>query len=176
MDFEKAYQNFINGTASPEEVEFVRSEMKKASDVNNILAGVKSNGATSEAEKETVKKAMKTYRKRDTRKILAITISSILIAAVAIACAIVIPIFANAKDNVNYTKAEAEAIAIAYVADLPGSDIGKIKVREYERELEVEGRIKNSHYVYVFEIYNGTNRAWEIEIDSRTGHILEVDD
>ena len=176
MDFEKAYQNFINGTASPEEVEFVRSEMKKASDVNNILAGVKSNGATSEAEKETVKKAMKTYRKKDTRKILTITIASILIAAIAIACAIVIPIFVNAKDNVNYSKSQAEEIAVQYVInEIPGSNAANIDVREDERELEVEGRIKNSHYVYVFEIYDGKNRVWEIEVDSRNGHIL-VDD
>ena len=74
------------------------------------------------------------------------------------------------------TKAEAEAIAIEYVADLPGSNADKIKVREYEKELEVEGRLKKSHYVHVFEIYDGASRVWEVEIDSRTGHIIDIDD
>lgn len=176
MDFEKAYQNFINGTASPEEVEFVRSEMKKASDVNNILANVKNEGATDTAEKETVKKAIKTYRKKDVIKTLLIVAASLLVVAIGIACAIGIPILVNAKDNVNYSKAEAEAIAIEHVADLPGSNADKIKVREYEKELEVEGRLKKSHYVHVFEIYDGASRVWEVEIDSRTGDIIDIDD
>ena len=29
MDFENAYQKFLDGTATPEEVEFVRSEIRK---------------------------------------------------------------------------------------------------------------------------------------------------
>ena len=42
MDFEKAYEKFLNGTATPEETEFVRSEMKKASEINDILTSDKS--------------------------------------------------------------------------------------------------------------------------------------
>lgn len=176
MDFEKAYQKFIDGTATPEEVEFVRSEMKKASDVNNILAGVKNDGATSEAEKENVKKAIKTYRKKDTVKTLLIVAASILVLAIGITLAIGIPIFANAKDNVKYDKAAAQEIAVEYIAEYTNSSVNDIKVVEYEKELEVEGRIKKAHYVHVFEVRDGANRVWEIEIDSRTGHILEIDD
>ena len=64
MEFEKAYEKFLNGTASPEEIEFVRSEMKKANDVNNILNNVKNEGATNASEKESVKRAMKAYFKK----------------------------------------------------------------------------------------------------------------
>ena len=176
MDFEKAYKNFLNGTATPEETEFVRSEMQKANAVNDILSNVKREGAAETAERETVKRAMKTYLKKDTLKILLIVCCSVVVLAIASACAIGIPILVNAKDNVNYSKAEAEAIAIEYVADLPGSNADKIKVREYEKELEVEGRLKKSHYVHVFEIYDGASRVWEVEIDSRTGHIIDIDD
>ena len=45
-----------------------------------------------------------------------------------------------------------------------------------EKELEVEGRIKNARYIYVIDIYNGVNNVFEIEIDGKTGKILEVDD
>jgi len=61
MDFEKAYQKFLDGTATAEEVEFVRSEMKKASAVNDILNQVKTEGATKTADLETVKNAVKTF-------------------------------------------------------------------------------------------------------------------
>ena len=176
MDFEKAYQNFLNGTATPEETEFVRSEMKKASEINDLLASVKDEGATDTAEKETVKKAMKRYWKKDILKTLIIVSSALLVVAIGVACAIGIPILSNAKDNFNYSKAEAEAIAVEYIAEQFPAGADKIRVREYEKELEVEGRIKNSHYVHVFEIYNGVNRVIELEIDSRNGHIIDFDD
>ena len=176
MDFEKAYQNFIDGTATPEEVEFVRSEMKKASEINDLLASVKDEGATEEAEKATVKKAIKRFWRKDILKTLIIVSSALLVLAIGVACAIGIPILTNAKDNYNVSKSEAEEIAINYIADEFHVDADKIRVREYEKELEVEGRIKNSHYVHVFEIYNGVNRVFEIEVDSRNGDVIEVDD
>ena len=175
MDFEKAYQKFIDGTASPEEVEFVRSEMKKANDINSILTNVKNEGATNNAEKETVKKAMKTYRKKDTLKILLIVCSSILVLAIGIGCAVGIPILSNAKSNLNFTWEEAESIAIAYMASEYPETSGKIEVRRVEKELEVDGRIKNARYIYVLDVYNGKNNVFEIEIDSKTGNIIEVD-
>ena len=175
MDFEKAYQNFINGTATPEETEFVRSEMKKANEINEALTRVKNEGATNTAEKETVKRAMKSYRKRDTLKILLIVCSAVLVLAIGVALAIGIPILTNAKDNMNYTSEQAEAIAVEYLAERYPESAEKIEVYRVERELEVEGRIKNARYIYVLEIYNGANNVLEIEIDSKTGNIIEVD-
>lgn len=175
MDFEKAYQKFLNGTASPEEMEFVRSEMKKANDINDILTNVKNEGATNTAEKETVKKAMRTYWKKDTLKILLIVLSSMLVIAIGIGCAIGIPILSNAKNNVNYTEEQARSIAIEYLAPKYPASAEKIEVYRVERELEVEGRIKNARYIYILDVYNGVNNVLEIEIDSKTGNIIEVD-
>ena len=175
MDFEKAYQKFLNGTASVEEVEFVRSEMKKASEINDILTSVKSEGATNTAEGEKVKKAMKTYRKKDTVKILIIAVASALVLALGIGLATGIPILTNAKDNTNYTVADAKQIATDYLAEKYTAGAGKLEVHRDEKELEVEGRIKNARYIYVLEVYNGVNNVFEIEIDSKTGNIIEVD-
>ena len=175
MDFEKAYQNFINGTASPEEVEFVRSEMKKASDINGILAGVKNEGATKAAEDEAVKKAIKTYRKKDTKKIIIIACASILVFAIGLAAAIGIPVLVNAQDNLNYTSAQAKEIAVQYVAELYPDSADKIVVYEVERDLEMDGRIKNARYIYSIELSNGKGRVFEIEIDGRSGKIIEID-
>ena len=175
MDFEKAYQKFINGTASPEETEFVRSEMKKANDINDILTNVKNEGATNTAEKETVKKAMKTYRKKDTLKILLIVCCSLLVLAIGIGCAIGIPILSNAKSNMNYTAEQAKAIAVEYLSARYPANADGIEVYRVEKELEVEGRIKNARYIYVLDVYNGVNEVFEIEIDSKTGNIIEID-
>lgn len=175
MDFEKAYQKFLNGTASPEETEFVRNEMKKANDINGILSSVKNEGATNTAERETVKKAMKIYWKKDTLKILLIVCCSVLAVAIGVACAIGIPILSNAKDNMNYTKEQAEAIAIEYLTDKYPDRADEIEVYRVEKELEVEGRIKNARYIYVLDVYNGENNVLEIEIDSKTGKIIEID-
>lgn len=175
MEFEKAYQKFLNGTASPEEVEFVRSEMKKANDINGILTNVKSEGATNEAEKATVKRAMKSYLRRDTIKILIIACSVALIIAIGVSLAIGIPIYTNASNNLNYSRSEAEAIATAYVVQRYPESAGELEVFRVERELEVDGRIKNARYIYTFEIHNGKDRVIEIEVDSKTGKILEVD-
>lgn len=175
MNFETAYQKFINGTATPEEVEFVRSEMKKASEINDILTGVKKDGATDAAEKETVKKAMRKYRKRDAIKTLLIVCASFLVIAIGITCAVGIPILSNAKDNVNYTAEQAKTIAIDYLADRYPEGSEKIEVHKVEKEIEIEGRIKNARYIYVIDIYNGINNVFEIEIDSKTGQIIDVD-
>ncbi len=175
MDFEKAYEKFLNGTATPEEVEFVRSEMKKANDVSNVLNNVKNEGATKAAEKESVRRAMKLYWKKDTVKILIIVCASVLALAIAIACAVGIPILSNAKGNINYSEEEAKAIAVQYLSETNPSVAGEIEIYRVERELEVEGRIKNARYIYVIDVYNGL-KALEIEVDSKTGKVLEVDD
>ena len=175
MDFEKAYEKFLNGTASPEEIEFVRSEMKKANDINGILNSVKSEGATNEAERSDVKRAMKSFWKKDVLKTLIIVGCSVLVLAIGISMAIGIPILNSAKDNLNYTASEAKEIALEYVADKYPEGVEKIKVHKTERELEVEGRIKNARYIYVIEVYNGINEVIEIEIDGKTGNIIDVD-
>ena len=176
MDFEKAYEKFLNGTASPEEVEFVRSEMKKANDVNNVLSNVKNEGATSVAEKETVRRAMKSYWKKDTIKILIIVGAALLALAIAVSLAIGIPVLNNAKDNLNYSEEEAKEIATNHLQFISSTIIQQpIEVIRVERELEIEGRIKNARYIYVVELYSG-NKRFEIEVDSKTGKILDIDD
>ena len=176
MDFEKAYQNFIDGTATPEEVEFVRSEMKKASEINELLASVKNEGATEVAEKATVRKAIKRFWRKDILKTLIIATSALLVLAIGVACAIGIPILTNAKDNYNVSKDEAKTIAISRLAEEFPEYVDDFEVCEYEKELEVEGRIKNARYVHVFEIYNGKGEVYEIEVDSKTGRVIEFDD
>ena len=175
MDFEKTYQKFLDGTATAEEVEFVRSEMKKASAVSDILSRAKSEGVTKSADMETVKKAVKTFRKKDFLKVFSIVCCVMLLIAIGVGCAIGIPIFQNAKENTNYTAEQAEQIAIEYVSERYRTSADNVEVYRVEKELDVEGRIRNARYIYILDVYNGTNNVLEIEIDSKTGNIIEVD-
>lgn len=175
MEFEKAYQKFLQGTATPEEIEFVRSEMKKANEVSEVLAGARHEQLTTVAEQTTVRQAIKKYWKKDTLKTLLIVCISAVVIAIAVACAIGIPILNNAQQNIHYTEQQAKEIATAYLAERYPAGAEKISVQRVERELEVEGRIKNARYIYVVDIYNGVNEVVEIEIDSKTGNIIDVD-
>ena len=175
MEFEKAYQKFLQGTATPEEIEFVRSEMKKANEVSEVLAGARREEVTAVAEQATVRAAIKKYWKKDTIKILIIVCCAVFAVAVAVACAIGIPVLTNAQENIHYTEQQAKDIAIAYLSERHPESKGEIEVYRVERELEVDGRIKNARYIYVVDIYNGTSEVVEIEIDSKTGKILDVD-
>ena len=56
MDFKSAYKKFLEGTATPEETEFVRNELAKARAVNDIDAAIKDNVVFSEKNSEEVKK------------------------------------------------------------------------------------------------------------------------
>ena len=174
MKFEEVYKKFLEGTATDEEIEFVRSEMKKASEINDILNNKQEN-LIDKAEQETVKKAMKSYWKKDTLKILVIVCTIVVVLSLAISLAIGIPVLSNAKNNTNYTVEQAEVIAIEYLSERYPNSKDKIEVYKVEKELEVEGRLKNARYIYVLDVYNGVNNVFEIEIDSKTGKIIEVD-
>lgn len=75
----------------------------------------------------------------------------------------------------HYTVAEAETIAVEYLTEKYPAGADKIEVYSVDKELEVEGRIKNTRYIYVLDVYNGVNEIFEIEIDSKTGNIIEID-
>ena len=102
--------------------------------------------------------------------------SAVLVLAIGIGAAIGIPILTNAKDNTNFTVQEAKQIAIDHLVKEHHAAADGIEVYRVEKELEVECRIKNARYIYVVEVYNGESNVFEIEIDSKTGKVLEVDD
>ena len=61
MDFEKAYQNFLDGTATEEEIEFVRAEIKKAQALNDVIDNARGESAVKPADKNAVISAIKNF-------------------------------------------------------------------------------------------------------------------
>ena len=178
MDFERAYQNFLDGTATQEEIDFVREEMAKAREINNILDNVNySDKAVKaeivKAEQEEVKKAVKKFNIKNTIKIFIIAMVSLVIVTGGILAAIFIPAYNNANENINISKNEAIQMAKEYVINNDNNVIvEQVEVLEYEREFEYNGSAKRAHYVYVIEVYDGVDNVYEIEINAKTGKLI----
>ena len=175
MDFEKAYQNFLDGTATEEEIEFVRAEIKKAQALNDVIDNARGESAVKPADKNAVIRAIKNFNFRDTVKTLIIVFSSILLVSAITFLAIFIPIYNTAKDNLNISADEAKEIATQYMVEKTGVAAEDIVIRDFDRDLEVEGRITPARFIYTMEIYNGYDNSYEIEIDGKTGKITDVD-
>ncbi len=177
MDFEKVYQKFLDGTATQEEIDFVRAEMNKAKAINDVIDNVKTDEKIVKAEQEDVQKAVKKYKIKDTIKIFAIAIASLAVVAGIVLASIFIPAYSNAKDNININEKQAKEIAIQYVIDNDNNAVAdKVKIVEFEREFEYGGRARKAHFVYLIEVYDGVDNVYEIEINAKTGEkIVERD-
>jgi len=177
MDFERAYQNFLDGTATNEEIEFVRQEMAKAKEINSIIDNVNDGDKIAKAEQDEVKKAVRKFKIKDTIKIFVIAIVSLVVVAGITLASILIPAYNNANDNVNYSAKEAKQKAIDKVieyvlAENPNANTDKIRIIEFEKEFEYSGSAKRAHYVYVIEVYDGVDTVYEIEVNAKTGNLI----
>lgn len=177
MDFERAYQNFLDGTATNEEIEFVRQEMAKAKEINSIIDNVNDGDKIAKAEQDEVKKAVRKFKIKDTIKIFVIAIVSLVVVAGITLASILIPAYNNANDNVNYSAKEAKQKAIDKVIEYvleknPNANTDKIRIIEFEKEFEYSGSAKRAHYVYVIEVYDGVDTVYEIEVNAKTGNLI----
>lgn len=173
MDFEKAYQKFLDGTASDEEVEFVRSEIKKARKLTEIIDR-ESPSVVAEASDEAYKKAAKKHR---TKTIVTIVLVSILAIAILAAAAVLIihSLTAdNAGNNTRMTRDEARELAISYIEEHYADVPGEIFVEDVDCDLESGLDIGKAYYEYSVDIKKGS-MEFEVEINGHTGEIIYVD-
>lgn len=173
MDFEKAYQNFLDGTASDEEVEFVRSEIKKARKLTEIIDKERPD-VISEASDDAYKKAAKKHR----TKTIVTTVIISLLAIALIACIALLVLRGvtseNAEANTRITEDEARQIAINYVEEHYPDVIGDIFVEDIDCDLESGLDIDKAYYEYEVEIKKG-NMEFDVEINGHTGEVIYVD-
>ena len=173
MDFEKAYKKFLDGTATDEEVQFVRTEIAKARKLTEIIDNEAPN-VISEADGGAYKKAAK---KHSLTTILTTVVVAILAIAIIGGAAVLIVHSIrsnNADGNTRITREQARELAISYVeenyADVPGS----IFVEDIDCDLESGFDISKSYYEYSVELSKGSLEC-EVEINGRTGEIIYVD-
>ena len=173
MDFEKAYKKFLDGTATDEEVQFVRTEIAKARKLTESIDNEATN-VISEADGGAYKKAAK---KHSLKTILTTVVVAILAIAIIGGAAVLIVHSIrsnNADGNTRITREQARELAISYVeenyADVPGS----IFVEDIDCDLESGFDIGKAYYEYSVELSKGS-LEFEVEINGRTGEIIYVD-
>ena len=197
MEFEKAYKNFLDGTATPEETEFVRSEMKKARELSFIINGGSAfSGGEQQPDavgdvKETpkaenrkpviienaddgkIRKATKTFNTR----MFVRTVCTVLITVVAISGIALGSIFGiaagSASKNTKITREDAETIAIDYVKK--EFSVENVRVKDTDRDLEMSLSLTKSYYQYEIELNDLKGTDYELTIDGRNGNVLIVD-
>lgn len=174
MDFENAYQKFLDGTATPEEVEFVRSEIKKAKELSEIIDMGKTD-VIKKADDEKVKKAAKKFSLK-----MAVTTVCIVLVTLVVAAGIVLgSVFGvavgGAKRNTSVvSQEEVKQIALDYIKTELNIDEEAIGWK-IERDLEMTSKLKNSYYIYEVDVNTSRGKEIELEIDGRNGKVIYVE-
>lgn len=175
MSFEQAYEKYMNGTASAEEVEFVEAEIAKARKLTEIMESNKDKVEIAEAEDVQVKRAKKAYSFKTAVQTLIIVLAVIFVAAGAVCGGVFGTAVSSAKNNVTVGQEEAKNIAVRYVNDNFGYQAGDSIVAHTEKDLFIGGNLTNSYYYYSVTVVKGLQYEIELEIDSRNGSILSID-
>lgn len=176
MDFEKAYQRFLDGTATDEEVEFVRSEIKKAKELSEII-DIQKKDVIKSADDVKVKKAAKKFSIKMALATVCIVVATLVVVSGVVLGSIFGVAISSAKKNTIVERGQVRQIAEEYIATeqlaVDESTIGF----ELERDLEITSALKNSYYTYEVKINTSRGKEIELIIDGRNGKVIyaEVD-
>lgn len=175
MDFENTYKKYKDGVATEEETAFVEQELEKARKMTQIIDAYESKKAISDdCDEDKVRRAQKKYAKKNTLKILLISVAVLLVSAAIILSAVFGTAFGSASRNCNYTKTQAEQIALAYVADNFGAST-KIVLAKSDKDIEYSSDLAHSVYVYEVKIYVGYFNEVEVKVNAATGRVVDVE-
>ena len=175
MDFENAYTKYQDGVATDEETAFVEQELEKARKMTEFIDAYESKKAISDdCDEDKIRRAQKKYAKKNTLKILLISIAVLFVSAAIIISAVFGTAFGSANKNRNYSQTQAEQIALDYVAREYGGS-AKIVVEKSEKSIEYSSDIRHSVYVYDVKVRIGFLTEVEITINSKTGEVVKVE-
>lgn len=182
MKFDEAYDKVLKGTATDEEREYVREQVRKAEKIESLLAEER-EPVTVTADAETIKKARKQVTLKGAFAILITVLICLVIAAGAICGGIFGTAVGAAKsvqkiDNA-YAEALAETEAVSYVYRVTEEEALDSRITDFDKDLEINSsRLRSSVYVYYIDVQIVTaGGIYEVEIavNSSTGFTKVVD-
>ena len=174
MDFEKAYEKYKDGVANEEEIVFVEQELEKARKMTEIIDAYEYKKAISDdVDEAKIKKAQKKYAKKNSLKILTVSIIVLALAAAVVLSAVFGTAFGSANKNRNYSQTEAEQIALTYVVKNFGESTKPVLAKSDE-EIDYSSDLKHSVYVYEVKIYIGYVNEVEVKVNAKTGKVVDV--
>ena len=171
MDFKSAYKKFLEGTATPEETEFVRNELAKARAVNDIDTAIKDNVVFSEKNSEEVKNVVKKTKKKSVLKTICISVASLVVITGAVLGTVFGIAFTSANKTMKYTLDKACDIAVTEVKQR--FNLSEAKVTKREKDFRMAVDLTKSYYIYDIEVNDLKGTDYDVEISSK-GHILSI--
>ena len=171
MDFKSAYKKFLEGTATPEETEFVRNELAKARAVNDIDTAIKDNVVFSEKNSEEVKNVVKKTKKKSVLKTICISVASLVVITGAVLGTVFGIAVTSANKNMKYTLNRACEIAVTEVKQR--FSLSEAKVTKREKDFRMVVDLTKSYYIYDIEVNDLKGTDYDVEISSK-GHILSI--
>lgn len=180
MNIDEAFQHYREGTATEEEARLVREQIDLA---NALLKDEDRRGATfAEADEETVKKAKKKF-KWQYIVVPVCTIIALLLCIAAILGGVFGSAASYAKKQIVYERsacaqiAQKEAFACQQDGrlDVGATSAGDFVVKDTDAEFNFNALdIKESFYSCFVKLYFDGQRVATIEVDTRTGKVMNV--
>lgn len=174
MNFKDAYDHFLDGSASTEEIEYVREEMNRAREIDEILRRTPGKDIFNEAEDETVEKARKQFNFRNTVRIIIVVLGVLVFLAAAICGGIFGTAIPAARRNSDFSREQALTIAEDYLTEFLGKDAHSFVVHDIDRHLHSEHGLKSTVYCYEIELRDGITE-YEITVNAGSGYATITD-
>ena len=171
MDFKSAHKKFLEGTAPPEEIEFVRNELAKARAVNDIDTAIKDNVVFSEKNSEEVKNVVKKTKKKSVLKTICISVASLVVITGAVLGTVFGIAVTSANKTMIYNLDEACDTAVTEVKQR--FELSEAKVTKREKDYRMVVDLTKSYYMYDIEVNDLKGTDYDVEISSK-GHILSI--
>ena len=171
MDFKSAYKKFLEGTATPEETEFVRNELAKARAVNDIDTAIKDNVVFSEKNSEEVKNVVKKTKKKSVLKTICISVASLVVITGAVLGTVFGIAVTSANKTMIYNLDEACKIAVTEVKQK--FSLSEAKVTKREKDFRMVVDLTKSYYIYDIEVNDLKGTNYDVEISSK-GDLLSI--
>ena len=171
MDFKSAYKKFLEGTATPEETEFVRNELAKARAVNDIDTAIKDNVVFSEKNSEEVKNVVKKTKKKSVLKTICISVASLVVITGAVLGTVFGIAVTSANKTMIYNLDEACEIAVTKVKQR--FKLSEAKVTKREKDFRMVVDLTKSYYIYDIEVNDLKGTNYDVEISSK-GDLLSI--
>jgi len=174
MNFEEAYNNFMNGTASDEEAQLVREEIRKAREISALLDRAPAEDVFNTAEAETIKKARKSFNLKTTIRIIVVVLLVLVIIAAGICGYIFGTAIPAARRNATLSEQQSLEAATVYLSEYLGEDASKFEIRDIDRHLHTDNGLKNTVYHYEIEFRNA-RAEYEVTVNASSGYCMLTD-
>lgn len=174
MNFKEAYNHFLDGTANEDEIEYVREEMRKVREIDEILHSTPEKSIFNEVESDTIKKARKQFNLKNTIRIIIVVLCVLAALAAAICGYIFGTAVPAAKRNSDLSREQALTSAQDYLSEFLGKDAHGFTVHDIDRHLHTEHGLKNTVYCYEIELRDGVTE-YEITVNAASGYAFITD-